>query len=721
MTERLSPVRSKSQVFSPFTPPPQRSCRCRTWLQTGLAAAVFATLYAAPATVFSQPAAPVEQKSAKLSEVAPEIVRSLEMVDQDISTSPNKAEPDVRAFLHGLFALNEGHTAGGTLAQDHPDLMLQLLADLWQRIENGPGDKLPKTTGIRIRNNTREFDLTDTYIQLLTPTIANGPANDQAIAGLAKNPEVTKLLAHFSEGNDGSTVENALTLGRMIFNIRKGEPPLQAAPAAHPALTIEDLPKLDRRVDLGGFGTVQELVAWAHGMNPDRKNPFKVATKEENQTITRRANAYIKLPVEALLPHPSAKVLMGDIPADAERVEDREVQINLNQPRWQATGLYAAPGEAITIHVPSRLRKMGLQVRIGTQTDNVSQPGSNTAGSLQRFPVVANHFALNQPEVTVGNPFGGGIYIEVPTGANQGDLRVTTFGYIIRTFEKLPSPDLQSLTISGGIEMPWWRPGMSQADWKKELAKPAPWTEMDFGTLCLYVPTSDARKARNPQGLTEFWQKVMDAEWKFGGYTGTRLEPMRISFDRQIAYGFMHSGYPIMAFLPQAKEALDLKTLEEKGNWGFFHEIGHDHQPQCITPDGFTESTVNLFTMSAYAAIFPKRDPKLGHESLAHPDELLKRRRDGESADPWVNISVFLPLIDAFGMDSLTRMFSSYWKEDTKHGDAPRYSSDERQDHLVLRYGQTVKRDVSAYFESVHFYVSPSTKKQLSDFEAWEP
>ncbi|WP_193214283.1 M60 family metallopeptidase [Luteolibacter marinus] len=671
----------------------------------------------APARVMENPEP--AGKALTLAAAAPEIDRILAETHQRISGDPAQAESEVRAFLRGLYTPRNGRTPGGTLGESHPELLLGLLGDLWKRIEESPGATLPETPGIKIQNRSRSYELTDTYVKLLGAAATGGPVEDAALEALARDEEITKLLTHFAKGQDPSTTGNALTLGRMIFDIRQGNKPLAGAEPKARAVAIDDLPKTGRDVDLAGFDSVQELVRWAHEFNPGEKTPIKAESESEASEWTKRAKAYLNLPAEVLLPHPGSADLPGKVSDKAPRVE-REVQIDLARARWQATGLYAVPGEAITLRVPSRLRGKGLQVRIGAQTDNVSRTSGNSAKGLKRFPIISNSFPLDDGRVTVGNPFGGAIYIDVPVGENTGDLRVPAHGMVIRTFAKAPAPDPQTLVIAGAVEMPWWRPGMAAADWRKELAKPAPWAEMDFGTLCLCVPADIARKAKDPQGLTEFWQTVMDAEWKFGGYTGPRVTPMRISFDRQISAGFMHSGYPIMVHLPQAAETLDLKLISERGSWGLFHEIGHNHQPLCITPKGFSESTVNLFSLAAQSAILPKRDPKLGHGALADPDALLKKRMAGET-DAWTNLAVFFPLIDEFGMDSLTRMFRLYWEKDAKSGDAPKFTSEECEDQWVRRFGETVERDVCAYFESVHFHVTPATRKALSKFKPWTP
>jgi hypothetical protein len=40
----------------------------------------------------------------------------------------------------------------------------------------------------------------------------------------------------------------------------------------------------------------------------------------------------------------------------------------------------------------------------------------------------------------------------------------------------------------------------------------------------------------------------------------------------------MHSGYPMMAHLDAADRILDLDMLQSDGDWGVFHEFGHNMQ-----------------------------------------------------------------------------------------------------------------------------------------------
>ena len=54
-----------------------------------------------------------------------------------------------------------------------------------------------------------------------------------------------------------------------------------------------------------------------------------------------------------------------------------------------------------------------------------------------------------------------------------------------------------------------------------------------------------------------------------------------------------------MVHLDQAKNLIDRKALL-KGNWGFFHELGHNHQERDWTFDGTVEVTCNWFSLYVF-------------------------------------------------------------------------------------------------------------------------
>ena len=75
-----------------------------------------------------------------------------------------------------------------------------------------------------------------------------------------------------------------------------------------------------------------------------------------------------------------------------------------------------------------------------------------------------------------------------------------------------------------------------------------------------------------------------------------RRRPERMVSDVAISVGFMHSGYPIMLHLPEAREMVAVSKDKMPG-WGFHHEIGHNHQKTEWTFDGTGEVTNNIFSV----------------------------------------------------------------------------------------------------------------------------
>ena len=94
-----------------------------------------------------------------------------------------------------------------------------------------------------------------------------------------------------------------------------------------------------------------------------------------------------------------------------------------------------------------------------------------------------------------------------------------------------------------------------------------------------------------------WWDGVMDACADLATIPRVRERPERYVADEQISAGYMHAGYPIMTHLDAAPRFVDLANLSTKGDWGMFHEMGHNHQHRDWTFGGTTEVTCNLFSL----------------------------------------------------------------------------------------------------------------------------
>ena len=114
-----------------------------------------------------------------------------------------------------------------------------------------------------------------------------------------------------------------------------------------------------------------------------------------------------------------------------------------------------------------------------------------------------------------------------------------------------------------------------------------------------------------------------------------RARPERYVADEQISAGYMHSGYPIMTHLDAAPRFVDLARLATEGDWGMFHEMGHNHQHPDWTFDGTVEVTCNLFSLYLMETVCAKG---VGHPAMAPESIATNRRRyvlEGASFDTW--------------------------------------------------------------------------------------
>ncbi|MCY4637002.1 MAG: M60 family metallopeptidase [Acidobacteria bacterium] len=180
-----------------------------------------------------------------------------------------------------------------------------------------------------------------------------------------------------------------------------------------------------------------------------------------------------RAPAESVRAHPAAEDFPGPVPADAPRLK-RSLTVDTTVPRWHSTGLYAAPGELVTVTMPAEVAETdGFYVRVGVHSDGIwARP------EWTRMPEISRRFRVSAATTRVANAFGGLIYIEVPAAipddADLGDVVVE---------------------IEGGVAAPRFVRGETDlAAWRDEIRHaPAPWAEIEGRNM---IVTTDAREAR---------------------------------------------------------------------------------------------------------------------------------------------------------------------------------------------------------------------------------
>lgn len=431
---------------------------------------------------------------------------------------------------------------------------------------------------------------------------------------------------------------------------------------------------------------------------PSAKHPWKRAGHEDAATAYRgEIRQLMKLPPEQVQPAPAAVDFPGTPPPNAPCVE-RTISVNTSVPRWHSTGLYAAPGELITVTVPATATSAQLAVRIGCHKD---QLWSEIISAWKRVPEITRSFPLTSIVTHAANAFGGPIYIEVPAGSSLGEVKVTIQNAVPAPLFELGKTDLQT--------------------WKDQLRNdPAPWAELVSSNLAISLPSASIRNLDNPDAVMQFWDRVVAAEDDLSGQTN-RTSPERFVLDRQISAGYMHSGYPIMAWLDQSEKVANLDALL-KGNWGFFHELGHNHQRPEWVLAGTTEISVNIFSMYCFEKVCGL--PRHGHNAMndAKREEALKTFFNDPTmawtSKPFTGLIFYDQLVEGFGWDAFHQIFIEY--RDLPKAERPK-NDDEKRDQWLVRFSQMTGKNLGPFFTAWRISTSETARNSITNLPVWLP
>lgn len=486
---------------------------------------------------------------------------------------------------------------------------------------------------------------------------------------------------------------------------------LLAQKAGTLALAPEDLkqiaailPQAARAMNVGDTGFLPRLEALvaeqgATPVIPTRKEPVRATDGLTRLVVSLQADRLGRTPADEVVAHPAAADFPGAVPTDAPRVTET-VRVDTRVPRWHSTGLYAAPGEKIVVTLPAAAAGRGLAVRIGCHTDGLWQ-----RPDWWRFPAITRHVELTQERTTAACAFGGLIYIDVPAKCALGELDVTLAGAV-------PAP----LFVQGKTDPEQWRAATR--------TRPAPWAELASGKLIITVPSENVRTLDDPADLMVFWDSVMDACADLATIDRSRPSPERYVADRQISVGYMHSGYPIMTFLDAAPRFVNVQNLRAKGDWGMFHEMGHNHQNGDWTFGGTGEVTVNLFSLYVLETCCPGAPVHNGVSPVniakRTREHLIDHQADFErwKGDPFTGLVMYIQLRDAFGWDAFKRVFAEYR---ALPADERPKSDDEKRDQWLTRLSRTVGRNLGPFFQAWGVPTSETARAAVAELPPWMP
>ena len=434
---------------------------------------------------------------------------------------------------------------------------------------------------------------------------------------------------------------------------------------------------------------------------PTEERPLSRTRAVGRIAATFVVESHRRAPAESVGAHPAAVDFPGPVPTDAPRLS-RSVIIDTAVPRWHSTGLYAAPGELVTVTMPDEAASAGgFHVRVGAHSDGIWRRPEWT-----RMPEITRRFPVSAPTTPIANAFGGLIYVEVPPGTAVGRIAVA---------------------IEGAVAAPLFVVGQTDADaWRDEIRHaPAPWAEIAGRNMIVTTAAHEVRALDHPAAVATAWDRVLDLSAELATWpSGSRSSPERFVVDRQISVGVMHDGYPLMAHLDQSANLVGAAHLRTEGNWGFFHEVGHNHESGDWTFAGTGEVTVNLFTLYVYeflcgipVAEHPRGSPAFRAEQMARYDfddpDFVQWKRE-----PFLALVMYEQMQQAFGWDAYRRVFAAY--RALPHTERPK-SDDEKRDQWLVRFSREVGRDLGPFFEAWGIPTSQEARNSIAHLPTWLP
>ena len=539
---------------------------------------------------------------------------------------------------------------------------------------NYPGNKIAKTTGLFVSQawGYNSVNLTEIPNPLARPQSAIQAIYDDRI-----NNQNLSI-------NDASIVDSTLSVctGVVSLDFHDFWSPLRDTVNATGWTVIE-------------YGTLWQNVG--HNMGDD---PVADTLLRVEAALTQG------LPANELPAHPSHVEFPGEVPANATRVTTT-VSVDGNQSGLpsnfgyagarahvrMSTGLYAAPGDVVTVTLPSEIVDSGTYVLIGAHSDKLW-----SKSQLHRHPEIVRWWYVDDVSMEVGNAFGGPIYIAIEPGSTLGVFQVN---------------------FTNAVEAPMFVLGETyDFEWiYSESDNPAPWAELVSDNFIMTVPSHEIRDLTNPTDLMDWWDIALEMEHELYGYLPwPRVE--RAVFDAQISAGWMHSGYPFMAHDLSVAGVVNVSYMSENGDWGMFHELGHNHQWMPSTLPGTTETGCN------FASVYLMEDLVgiEGHNAV-DPAQRANRMRgyfdDGSNISNWsvwTALDTYLIIKEEWGWDPITQALTVYYTLPV--AEVPT-TGDEEFNAWVLHLSNATGYNLAPYHAAWGFPLTQNTHGSLTHFPIW--
>ncbi len=396
-------------------------------------------------------------------------------------------------------------------------------------------------------------------------------------------------------------------------------------------------------------------------------------------------------------PHPWSAVFPGAVADNAAPVE-RTMVIDAQWKRIRPLGLYAAPGQPVTVRLDPQHVGLGLKIQLGERYDDLRY--LDHVEEWRRPPLLLSEYEITEDEQLIGNGFGGSLYLVIP--------------------EAYPADPI-SIEISGAIEQALYSRGEdTAADYTADLDRGAPLAILQQeGKVRMVVPTEAARAVADPGAVTDFWAGFYDSHRTLSGEPRPRSYETHWIFDIQVGWGYANATSARLNF-PDLAAGWALRTRTGDEDWWLFaHELGHQFQTEDWSGGDITEVAVNLFSMytiNGYLNGGGDRETRGFMDNMI--DHAALRDLRWESAGLFEKLAMYRQLVFEFGWTVMGEVFASYYS-----ADYPRERFGGFMDGFAIRFSAISGRDISPFLEHWGYPFSPETRVMIQglDLQPWLP
>jgi len=280
----------------------------------------------------------------------------------------------------------------------------------------------------------------------------------------------------------------------------------------------------------------------------------------------------------------NAELINRTVAVDGTYKESPGYHINNDETVLRPTGTYAPPGQLVTLKLPKEILDKGWQVQVGIHGGNLA-----CWSETRRFNRIANTFPLDKTTVHVANPFGGGLYIIVPSGSDAGVVDI-----LIENAVNLPT--LSTFDLKGM--------NTSLAQFQADIqSAEVPWFEIVSDKFNLTYPLEYSANYENPIAMLDLMGRSLDEVMLMAGRPTQRVRAEWLVVDAQIiACGTaMAASYPTYGDYDGSPS---IKDKTEDGLWfspfqsnrTYWHEMGHLHNLPTL---GCQEQESNVHLLKA--------------------------------------------------------------------------------------------------------------------------